>query len=409
MDAVAPPGDAASTFPIGRSDKSPAAVRLSAVTKAFGPVVAVRSVDFDFAKGSLTSLLGPSGCGKTTLLRLIAGLEAPTAGSIEINGRSVDRVPIHRRNIGFVFQNYALFPHRTVFQNVGFGLKHRGVDAKSAAAKVRRALAMVRLPGMEDRYPNQISGGQQQRVALARAVVFEPDVLLLDEPLSALDANLRDQMRVEIKLIQKELGLTTILVTHDQHEALAMSDEVILMKDGVVQQTGTPASVYRHPRNRFVASFLGQANVLEGHVDRRVAAGTEVRQRVRLANDALVTGIVARGGSDSGREPAEGEVVDVVIRAARVMLRSPSAGRDDGTSGNVNRFQGVIEDVGYLGDTAVYQVDLAGLKIRASKQIDDGIEADAPILTPGAAVVVEVPPDACTILPRTGEPNEGRK
>src|SRR5882724_2540766 len=238
------------------------AVELGAVTLAYGPFVAVKAVDLTIDKGTFVTLLGPSGCGKTTILRAIAGLVNPTSGEIRIKGRRVNDVPIHKRNIGLVFQNYALFPHKSVADNVGFGLKYRGVDKAAIGERVRRALDIVRLPGVEQKLPSELSGGQQQRIALARAIVIEPDVLLLDEPLSALDANLREEMRVELKNIQRRIGVATVFVTHDQGEALAMSDLVVVMNKGRIEQMGVPAEVYEQPRSEFVASFLGNANFL---------------------------------------------------------------------------------------------------------------------------------------------------
>ena len=389
--ATMPSADAAVATP------APAvAVRLKSVGKRFGSVEAVRGVDLALPKGALTSLLGPSGCGKTTLLRLIAGLEYPTTGEIEIDGRSVGNLPIHKRNIGFVFQNYALFPHRTVGDNIAFGLKHRGVDASTRAAKVKRALEIVRLPGIEERYPNQLSGGQQQRVALARAFVFQPSVLLLDEPLSALDANLREEVRVEIKLIQKALGLTTVLVTHDQQEALAMSDEVVVMSEGTVQQAGQPKAVYRHPRNRFVASFLGHANVCRGQIVEAVA-GQPGQWLVRFEGGIQLRGVP--GGSPQDAHPyAPGNAVDVVIRGTELKLEPLAAALPSAQAGG---FVGEVVDASYLGDDAHYLIDAAGVKLKATCRIaaarsghsDDGM------LLPGTQVRVSAAADACAILP----------
>ena len=242
------------------------AVDLRNVTLAYGSFVAVKDVNLSIAKGEFVTLLGPSGCGKTTILRSIAGLVQPTGGEISVAGRRIDNIPIHKRNIGLVFQNYALFPHKSIFDNIAFGLKYRNVEKSVIAQKVKRALDMVRLPGVEKKLPSEMSGGQQQRVALARAIVIEPDVLLLDEPLSALDANLREEMRTELKIIQREVGITTIFVTHDQDEALAMSDRIVVMNKGLIEQVGTPEEVYRRPESRFVASFLGQSNLLSARV-----------------------------------------------------------------------------------------------------------------------------------------------
>ncbi len=373
----------------------PVAVRLKGVGKKFGEVEAVKSVDLALTQGGLTSLLGPSGCGKTTLLRLIAGLETPSSGSIEINGRSVENLPIHLRNIGFVFQNYALFPHRTVGDNIAFGLKHRGVDKATAAGRVKRVLDIVRLPGMQDRYPNQLSGGQQQRVALARAVVFEPSVLLLDEPLSALDSNLREEVRVEIKLIQKALGLTTILVTHDQQEALAMSDEVVVMSRGAVQQAGDPRTVYQFPRNRFVANFLGQANGCRGVLVEPDGTGQE--WLVRLEGGITLRGV--QGGPPGElRQLSKGQDVDVVIRGSELVVES-LGGR---TSEGANAFAGVIADASYLGDDAHYLIDTGSARFKAVCRIAGmGASSDGPggMMPAGTHVLVGVPPRACAILP----------
>jgi ABC-type Fe3+/spermidine/putrescine transport system ATPase subunit len=242
------------------------AVEFSDVEISYGKFVAVRDFSLSIEKGSFVTLLGPSGCGKTTLLRAVAGLVGIAEGQIAIGGRRIDDVPIYKRNIGLVFQNYALFPHKSVFDNVAFGLKYRNVPKVEIATRVARALEMVRLPGSERKLPSQLSGGQQQRIALARAIVFEPEVLLLDEPLSALDANMREDMRVEIKKIQKQTGITAIFVTHDQEEALSMSDRIVVMNAGTAEQVGSPAEVYDRPATTFVADFLGKANMLAGTV-----------------------------------------------------------------------------------------------------------------------------------------------
>ena len=241
-------------------------VQFRGIQKKFGKVLAVEELDFDIEEGSLVTLLGPSGCGKTTLLRMVAGLEAPTAGDIFIKGKRINDTPIHQRNLGMIFQNYALFPHKTIFDNVAFGLKYRNVTKEAIREKVTRALEMVRLPGVENRMPSQLSGGQQQRIAMARAIVIEPDVLLMDEPLSALDENLREEMRREVDNLQRLLGVTTIFVTHDQREALSMSDKILVMKNGRKQQEGSPEAVYNEPANHFVADFLGHSNFISGVV-----------------------------------------------------------------------------------------------------------------------------------------------
>ncbi len=241
-----------------------AAIKLDQVTKTFdGRVLAVDSVTLDIAAGEFFSLLGPSGCGKTTSLRMIAGFEHPDSGRVHVGGNDITDLPVHRRDMGMVFQSYALFPHRTVAENVAFGLRMREVPRPEIERRVAAALAQVALTGFETRKPGQLSGGQQQRVALARALVVEPPVLLCDEPLGALDRKLRQQMQFELKELQKRLGVTLVFVTHDQEEALAMSDRIAVMNKGKVEQVGTPTEIYERPRTRFVADFIGEINILE--------------------------------------------------------------------------------------------------------------------------------------------------
>ena len=238
------------------------AVELQNVVKRYGEFTAVKRIDLTVPDNSFVTFLGPSGCGKTTTLRMIAGLTDITEGDLLIRGKRVNSLPIHKRNLGLVFQNYALFPHKSIFDNIAFGLKYRKISKSDIRDKVNRALDLVQLPNVAERYPNQLSGGQQQRIALARAIVIEPDVLLLDEPLSALDANLREEMRVELKRIQRELGIATVFVTHDQSEALAMSDKLVVMNNGFVEQEGAPQDVYNNPASAFVAE-IGRASCRE--------------------------------------------------------------------------------------------------------------------------------------------------
>jgi spermidine/putrescine ABC transporter ATP-binding subunit len=241
-------------------------VSLRNVSKSYGDVVAVADLTLDVPRGAFFSLLGPSGCGKTTSLRIVAGFERPDRGDVLIRGRRVTDVPPYRRDYGMVFQNFALFPHMSIADNVAFGLRMRGVDRASMKRKVQEALGLVKLPGYESRYPNQLSGGQQQRVALARAIVLRPAVLLLDEPLGTLDKKLREEMQVEIHDLQRQFAISTIFVTHDQDEALTMSDAIAVMNHGVIEQIGTPREVFERPRTEFVARFMGAGNVLEGRV-----------------------------------------------------------------------------------------------------------------------------------------------
>jgi putative spermidine/putrescine transport system ATP-binding protein/spermidine/putrescine transport system ATP-binding protein len=251
------------------ADRPPSdAVRLDGVTKRFGAVTALHQASLQVGRGELMTLLGPSGCGKTTLLNLVAGFLMPDSGAIAIDGRSVTELPTYRREIGMMFQNYALFPHMTVASNVGYGLRMRRIAKPEIARRVAAALDLVKLAGLEDRKPRHLSGGQQQRVALARALVVRPKVLLLDEPFSALDRNLRASMQVELKEIQRRLGVTTIFVTHDQSEALSLSDRIAVIAQGRIRQLGTPDDIYRRPVDRFVASFVGDVNVLRARLDR---------------------------------------------------------------------------------------------------------------------------------------------
>jgi ABC-type Fe3+/spermidine/putrescine transport system ATPase subunit len=353
---------------------NPPAVELKGVTLTYGPFVAVKDIDLSITKGSFVTLLGPSGCGKTTILRSIAGLVTPTGGEITVAGKRINEVPIHERNIGLVFQNYALFPHKSVFDNVAFGLKYRKVARPEITRKVKKALDMVRLPGVEKKLPSELSGGQQQRIALARAIVIEPDVLLLDEPLSALDANLREEMRTELKIIQREVGITTIFVTHDQEEALAMSDDIVVMNHGVIEQKGSPEDVYRTPRSHFVASFLGQSNLLAGEV-KSVADGIV---RIALANGIVLT---------AAAPPALGveKKVTVVIRAQRIGVGHPVATGD-------NQLSGRIAATSYLGGSAVYMIDCNGLTLQANNIIEDKVFRE------GDPVSIAIAPSDCVLL-----------
>ena len=253
-------------------------IKLERVTKSFdGRVVAVDDVTLEIAAGEFFALLGPSGCGKTTSLRMIAGFELPDSGRVHVGGRDITDLPVHRREMGMVFQSYALFPHRTVAENVAFGLRMRGVSKADISRRVAAALALVALTGLEERKPGQLSGGQQQRVALARALVVEPPVLLCDEPLGALDRKLRQQMQFELKELQRRLGVTLVFVTHDQEEALAMSDRIAVMNKGKVEQVGSPTEIYERPRTRFVADFIGEINLLDDTARARALRPEKIR------------------------------------------------------------------------------------------------------------------------------------
>ena len=287
------------------------AVALERVSKCFGAVTALADVSIAIRRGELMTLLGPSGCGKTTLLHLIAGFLLPDTGTVEIEGERVNEVPTYRRQTGVVFQSYALFPHMTIADNIGYGLRMRGLPKLEIGRRVGEALTLVKLEGVEARRPSQLSGGQQQRVALARALVIRPKVLLLDEPFSALDKGLRASMQLEIKDIQRKLGLTTIFVTHDQSEALSLSDRLAVMSEGCVRQVGTPQEIYRLPADRFVASFIGDVNVLSARLEAVDSWGTVSvgAARLRVPMEQLLTARV-------------GEVVDAFVRPQQLALAS---------------------------------------------------------------------------------------
>ena len=347
-------------------------VALEGLSKRFGDVEAVRRLDLEIQEGEFFSLLGPSGCGKTTTLRLIAGFEEPTTGRIVLGGKDVTDTPPHRRPVNTVFQNYALFPHLNVRDNVAFGLRFKEVPRPDRGRMVEEALALVRLERLGRRKPAQLSGGEQQRVALARALVLNPIVLLLDEPLGALDAKLRRALQIELKAIQEQVGITFVYVTHDQEEALTMSDRIAVMSDGLVQQIGTPRQVYEEPETNFVADFLGVSNLMTGDADGR--------GHVRIGEQELTA---ARG--DFG---AIGEV-QVTIRPERVRLEPP------GPVGE-NRLRGLVMRVVYLGASTQVFLELAhGDKLQAS------IQSGGETYREGNPVGVFLPPEALRILRRS--------
>jgi len=368
---------------VEKSDSSPV-VQLRGVYKRFGKVVAVEKTDLDIDEGSLVTLLGPSGCGKTTILRMIAGLEMPTEGDIYIQGKRVNDIPIHKRNLGMIFQNYALFPHKTIFDNVAFGLKYRNVPKEDIKEKVTQALEMVRLPGVEKRMPSQLSGGQQQRIAMARAIVIEPVVLLMDEPLSALDENLREDMRREIDNLQQMLGVTTVFVTHDQREALSMSDKIVVMKDGHMQQEGPPEAVYNYPVNHFVADFLGHSNFVDAVVVGR--ENDQFRVRVEDGNELLV------------HHPGdwnEGDPIELVVRAQNFEIFPK--GENDLVS-DINCFAGTIIDRSYMGGEVSYFVELGNKTVLHAI----GISKLEPFRR-GQEVSIQVQPKHCGLLPKVND------
>ena len=317
-------------------------ISLKNIFKRFGKLEAVSGVTLDIDDGELFTLLGPSGCGKTTLLRLIAGFYKPDGGDVLFDGRSVSNIPPAERGIGMVFQNYALWPHMTIFDNVAYGLKLRKFSADEIGEKVARVMRMVNLTGLEKRYPGQLSGGQQQRVALVRALVLDPDVLLLDEPLSNLDAKIRVQVRAEIRKLQKELNVTTIYVTHDQEEALTLSDRITVMNFGKIQQIGVPRALYEKPENAFVADFIGINNLIRGRVLRVTGNGTLIFE----------TPYGRLEGTGDGRL-RENDPCIVTIRP-----ETASIGQTPEAEADFNRLEGVVNFTYYCGNSLRYDVDV---------------------------------------------------
>jgi putative spermidine/putrescine transport system ATP-binding protein len=323
---------------------SPASVRLTNVSRLYGETVAVKDLTLEVTPGEFLFLLGPSGAGKTTVLRMIGGYEQPSSGYIEIGGRDVTRLPVHKRDIGMVFQSYALFPHMTVAQNVAFGLKMRSVSRVETQKRVAEALELVELDGLERRFPRQLSGGQQQRVALARAIVYRPSLLLLDEPLANLDRRLRDTMRLELKQLQRRVGITTIMVTHDQEESLTMADRIAVMHRGGLEQVATPAEIYNNPHTPFVAAFIGEMNVARGDI----VDINQTEVKVRLANGGVVSAPVSA-------DLKIGDEVTYCIRAERLTL-APCANDLSQSQPGQNRLPATIEFVTYLGASTLYVV-----------------------------------------------------
>jgi spermidine/putrescine ABC transporter ATP-binding subunit len=356
------------------SDARAASVGLRGLAKRYGATHALDGVSLEVAPGEFFTLLGPSGCGKTTTLRAVAGFVVPDVGDVLIGGARVNAVPPHRRRVGLVFQSYALFPHRTVRQNVAFGLRMQRTPRADIERRVSAALAQVQLPGHGDRYPRELSGGEQQRIALARALVTEPAVLLLDEPLGALDKKLRDHMKIELKRLQRDVGVTTIYVTHDQEEALTMSDRVAVMRAGRVEQIGAPREIYETPATVFVAGFIGNTNLISG------------RSRGDAAIDCGGLTIATRDGA-----PGAGRAVTVAVRPERIRLDdaapSAAAGRLD------NEVPATVAHVVYQGETVRYvltavgglelqAVELGRVRFPAGSRVRAGFTAaDARVLT----------------------------
>jgi spermidine/putrescine transport system ATP-binding protein len=339
-------------------------VEAASIGKSYGTSLVLDGVSMTFDAGRLTTLLGPSGSGKTTLLRIVGGFVAPDVGQIRFGLEDVTDTPVWKRNIGMVFQSYALFPHMNVFQNVVFGLNRRGIRGSEAKQQVMHTLEMVHLTGFEHRRPKELSGGQQQRVALARAIVTEPQVLLLDEPLSALDRRLRQDMQIELRRIQRESGLTTIFVTHDQEEALALSDHVAILDRGRIVQHGIPADIYERPRTRFAASFLGDANFFVGRVGRE---GVETADGLIQVGEKL---------------PELGSLVTIAVRPEKITIQ-PSGVAMEGD----NRIEATLQEIVYAGAVSTFILRTRdGNEIKVFNQ-----NAEAATLMSGASVVVTWP------------------
>ncbi len=357
-----------------------AAVTFDGVTKSFGAVKALDDVSLEIGRGEFMTLLGPSGCGKTTLLKLAAGFLGPDSGSVAINGKLVNDLPTYKREIGMMFQNYALFPHMGVAENIAYGLKTRHVPRSEIRKRVADVLALVKLTNMDDRKPRQLSGGQQQRVALARALVINPTVLLLDEPFSALDKNLRASMQIELREIQRKLGLTTIFVTHDQSEALSMSDRMAVMSEGKIRQLGSPLEIYRRPGDRFVASFVGDTNCLRGEL-----VGVEALEAV-IALGGLQIKVPA--GHLAGA-PAS-TAVDLFVRPEQLRI---------GNSGQPGTMAGRIVAQTYHGGHVDLQIacPACGDGLMLVRAAGDQAMANLP---PGTEVGISIDAGGCTAFPR---------
>lgn len=351
-------------------------VDIKNVSKRYGQTLALSDISMTIAEGEFFSLLGPSGGGKTSLLRSIAGFIEPDEGSIEIDGKAMLNVPINKRDLGMMFQNYALFPHMSIADNIGFGLSVRHQSKAQINQRIEELLSLVHLKGFGDRRPRELSGGQQQRVALARALAPRPRVLLLDEPLGALDKKLRDEMQIELKKIQREVGVTTILVTHDQQEALTLSDRVAIINGGKVEQIGSPRDVYERPRSQFVASFLGDSNFFTGIVCGQADGMTQVR---------LAGGHIIHSSHGAGRHI--GDAVTAAVRPEKLQATG-----DAHSSAPLNRLSGRTEHEIYAGNSITYRLDMAGQEVTLIAQNNV-----APMLAPGREAHVEWAP-ADTIL-----------
>jgi putrescine transport system ATP-binding protein len=361
-------------------------LRIEAMVKAFGTVRAVDRLSLDIRAGEFFALLGPSGCGKTTLLRLLAGFETPDQGRILLGGEDIAKVLPHQRPVNMMFQNYALFPHLNVRDNIAFGLRRARMPRAEIRARVAEMVALVRLEGLEKRKPDQLSGGQRQRVALARSLARRPLVLLLDEPLAALDRKLRESTQLELMELQRRLGLTFIIVTHDQEEAMMVADRIGVMNNGALEQVATPRVLYEVPRSRWVAGFVGDVNLFEGQI--------ESHQAGRLS---VATGNAGTLAVAEPRDPVMTSAISVAIRPEKVRLSRRPPASDAALSHAINRLEGVVSDVSYLGGVTAYRIKLdAGAVLRSS--IANTVRLDVDAYQPGQRVVAWFNPDDCVVL-----------
>ncbi|QDW42188.1 ABC transporter ATP-binding protein [Bradyrhizobium sp. KBS0727] len=361
-------------------------LRIEGVGKKFGNFRAVDRLSLDIRAGEFFALLGPSGCGKTTLLRMLAGFETPDEGRILLEGKDIAPVAPHERPVNMMFQNYALFPHLNVRDNIAFGLKRAAMSRDEIATRVAEMVALVKLEGMEKRKPDQLSGGQKQRVALARSLARRPQVLLLDEPLAALDKKLRESTQAELMELQRRLGTTFVIVTHDQEEAMTMANRIGVMDAGRLEQVATPRELYEAPRSRWVAEFVGDVNLFDGEVTSRD------HNRLNVSTREAGTLVVAEP-----RQPVTKATVCVAIRPEKVKLSRRGPASDAANSHAINRLEGVITDVGYLGGLTVYKVKLeSGAMVRSSMANTARLDFDA--YSAGQRVVAWFTPDDCVVL-----------
>jgi iron(III) transport system ATP-binding protein len=350
-------------------------VELKGLKKIYGNTIAVNGIDLEVAKGEFLTLLGPSGCGKTTTLRMVAGLIEPTDGEIRVGGRLMSTpgrtvVPPEKRNMGMVFQSFAVWPHMKVFDNVAFPLHNLKMSKEEIRRRVREALALIKMAGFEDRYPSNLSGGQQQRVALARALAVQPDTLLFDEPLSNLDAKLREEMRFELKEIQRKIGITSLYVTHDQAEAMAISDRIVVMSEGRIRQIGKPSEIFDHPKDAFTAEFIGLANLLPGRLTGERTVTLTSQQELELQ------------GSLASRA---GEEILVSIRPHNIKMNGEARVAK-------NELAGVVEKVSYLGDRVDYRISVGERTLRVQTQPGE-------VYPEGTKVWLVLPPEKISVIP----------